>query len=201
MHVLLESTVRRNPFEQFSEWLQEARATGDPDYNAMSLATIDQQGFPNQRIVLLRDFSAKGVVFYTNYESIKGREIEQNPRVGLNFFWKDLERQVRIQGEARKLPTDVSDAYFASRPRESQIGAWASEQSAVISERAELEERIRAIEARFEGQPVPRPVYWGGYSVYPLSFEFWQGRPGRLHDRIRYRCDSDANWFIERLSP
>lgn len=201
MHVLLEGHVYDNPFDQFAKWLEEVRQSGDPDYNAMTLATIDDRGFPNQRIVLLREFSHQGAVFYTNYQSVKGKEIAANPRVGLNFFWKDFERQVRMHGEARKLPDAVSDAYFASRPRENQISAWASEQSTVVSGREELERRLKEIEARFEGKEVSRPPHWGGYSIFPICFEFWQGRPGRLHDRLVYRCDADGTWFLERLAP
>ena len=201
MHVLLESKAEQDPFKQFESWLDEARKSGDPDYNAMTLSTVGDHGFPSQRVVLLRDFDRHGVVFYTNYNSVKGQEIAVNPKVGINFFWKDLERQVRMKGEARKLPKEVSDAYFASRPRESQIGAWASEQSTVIKDRAELEARIAEIEARFKDQAVTRPPYWGGYQIFPISFEFWQGRPGRLHDRILYRCDADGEWFLERLAP
>jgi pyridoxamine 5'-phosphate oxidase len=201
MHVMLESNVHDNPIDQFAHWLKEAQEKDPDDYNAMTLSTIDAHGFPNQRIVLLREFSQKGVVFYTNYASVKGKEIDVDPKVGLNFFWKELERQVRMKGEARKLPAAVSDAYFASRPRENQISAWASEQSVVISSREALEKRLAEIEARFEGVDVPRPPHWGGYQVFPISFEFWQGRPGRLHDRILYRCDADGEWFLERLAP
>lgn len=201
MHVLLESKAEPDPFKQFEQWLSAARETGDPDYNAMTLCTIGERGFPNQRVVLLRKFDRNGVVFYTNYNSTKGREIADDPKVGVNFFWKELERQVRIKGEAHKLPAEISDAYFASRPRESQIGAWASEQSTVIKDRAELEARIAEIESRFKGKPVERPPHWGGYCIHPLNFEFWQGRPGRLHDRILYRCDADGEWFLERLAP
>lgn len=201
MHVLLESHVRKDPFEQFAAWLEEAKQTGDPDYNAMTLTTVDLNGFPNPRIVLLREFSRNGVVFYTNYASSKGKEMDANAKVGLSFFWKDLERQVKMRGEARKLPAEVSDAYFASRPRENQISAWASEQSLVISGREELERRLNEIEERFEGAEVLRPEHWGGYVIHPVSFEFWQGRPGRLHDRLAYRCDADCEWYIERLAP
>lgn len=201
MHVLLEGHVNENPFKQFERWLEEARLTGDRDYNAMTLATVDHDGFPDQRIVLLRHFDEGGVVFYTNYNSAKGKEIERNPKVGLNFFWKELERQVRMRGVARKLTPKQSDAYFATRPRESQIGAWASEQSTVIKSREELDRRIAEIEERFKNKEVTRPSYWGGYMVFPISFEFWQGRPGRLHDRIRYCCTADGEWFTERLAP
>lgn len=201
MHVLLEGHVYDNPFDQFTKWLEEVRQSGDPDYNAMTLATVDDRGFPNQRVVLLREFSKQGAVFYTNYLSVKGKEIDKDPKVGLNFFWKEFERQVRMHGEARKLPSDVSDAYFASRPRENQISAWASEQSTVVSGREELERRLTEIEERFQGKEVPRPPHWGGYLVFPIRFEFWQGRPGRLHDRLVYNCDSDGLWFLERLAP
>lgn len=201
MHVLLEGHVYDNPFDQFTKWLEEVRQSGDPDYNAMTLATVDDRGFPNQRVVLLREFSHKGAVFYTNYQSVKGKEIANDPKVGLNFFWKEFERQVRMHGEARKLPAAVSDAYFATRPRENQISAWASEQSTVVSGREELEGRLKEIEERFKGKEVPRPPHWGGYLVFPICFEFWQGRPGRLHDRLVYRCDADGLWFLERLAP
>lgn len=200
-HILLESHAYQDPFKQFEEWLRDAKEKDDEDYNAMTLATIDERGFPDQRVVLLRDFSRKGFVFYTNYQSAKGKEISKNPKVGLNFFWKELERQVRIRGEARKLDAKASDAYFASRPRENQIGAWVSEQSNIISSREELEKRTEEIEERFKDQEVPRPDYWGGYLVFPIYFEFWQGRPGRLHDRLSYRVNADSEWFMERLAP
>lgn len=200
-HILLESHAYQDPFQQFEEWLQDAKKKDDEDYNAMTLATIEERGFPDQRVVLLRDFSRKGFVFYTNYQSAKGKEISKNPKVGLNFFWKELERQVRVRGEARKLDAKASDAYFASRPRENQIGAWVSEQSTIISSREELAKRMKEIEDRFEGKDVPRPDYWGGYTVFPIYFEFWQGRPGRLHDRLSYRVNADGEWFMERLAP
>lgn len=200
-HILLESHAYEDPFKQFEQWLKEAKEKDDEDYNAMTLSTIDANGFPNQRVVLLRDFSRKGFTFYTNYQSVKGKEIEKHPKVGLNFFWKELERQVRVKGEARKLDAKASDAYFASRPRENQIGAWVSEQSTIISDRDELEKRTKEIEDRFEGKEVPRPDFWGGYSIFPIYFEFWQGRPGRLHDRLSYRVNADGEWFMERLAP
>lgn len=200
-HVLLESTAYKDPFDQFEKWLKEAKESDPEDYNAVTLGTVDEQGFPNQRIVLLRDFSRAGMVFYTNYNSIKGQEIGENPKIGLNFFWKDLERQVRIKGEARKVPASLSDAYFATRPRNSQIGAWVSEQSNVITSRKELDERVAKVEEKFADKPIPRPEYWGGYSVFPIYFEFWQGRPGRLHDRLSYRVTADGEWYLERLAP
>lgn len=200
-HILLESHAYEDPFKQFEQWLKEAKEKDDEDYNAMTLSTIDANGFPNQRVVLLRDFSRKGFAFYTNYDSVKGKEIAAHPKVGLNFFWKELERQVRVKGEARKLDAKASDAYFASRPRENQIGAWVSEQSNIISDRDELEKRTKEMEERFEGKEVPRPDFWGGYLIFPIYFEFWQGRPGRLHDRLSYRVNADSEWFMERLAP
>lgn len=200
-HILLESHAFEDPFDQFEAWLKEAKTEDPEEYNALHLATVGDRGFPNQRVVLLRDFSRRGFVFYTNYQSVKGKEIAANPKISMSFFWKELERQVRIHGEARKVDAHVSDAYFATRPRESQIGAWVSEQSAVISDRAILEDRLKEVEARFEGKEVTRPPHWGGYTVYPVYFEFWQGRPGRLHDRLTYCVDADGAWFLERLAP
>lgn len=199
--MLLESQAYEDPFDQFEQWLEEAKKKDPNEYNAMNLATVGDHGFPNQRIVLLRDLSREGFTFYTNYNSMKGTEIGNDPKVSMNFFWKELERQVRVHGEARKLPAKASDAYFASRPRENQIGAWVSDQSTVISSRDELEQRLKEIEAKYEGKEVDRPPYWGGYQVFPIYFEFWQGRPGRLHDRISYRVDADGIWFQERLAP
>ncbi|WP_306643919.1 pyridoxamine 5'-phosphate oxidase [Sanyastnella coralliicola] len=200
-HILLESEAHEDPFDQFEKWMEEARTNDPEDYNAMNLATIGDHGFPNQRIVLLREFSREGLVFYTNYNSVKGQEIGQDPKVAINFFWKGLERQIRVKGEARKLPAEVSDAYFASRPRESQLGAWVSDQSTVIKSREELERRMKEIEDKYEGKEVDRPSHWGGYRVFPVYFEFWQGRPGRLHDRLSYRVDADGAWYQERLAP
>lgn len=200
-HILLESNAAKDPFDQFGEWLEAAKEVNPLEYNAMTLATKGEHDFPNQRVVLLRDFSREGFVFYTNYGSVKGTEIGADPKVCMNFWWQQLERQIRVRGEARKLPAEVSDAYFASRPRESQIGAWVSEQSSVIKSRAELDERLKEVEARFEGKPVSRPPHWGGFSVFPVYFEFWQGRPGRLHDRLCYRVTADGEWYLERLAP
>ncbi|MFM1932625.1 MAG: pyridoxamine 5-phosphate oxidase [Bacteroidota bacterium] len=200
-HLLLESDVHEDPFVQLERWMEDARKVDPDNYNAMTLSTVDEHGFPNTRIVLLRDLSRKGITFYTNYRSIKAKEIAHNAKIGINFFWPELERQVRLRGEARFLDAAESDAYFASRPRESQIGAWVSEQSTIISNRQVLEDRFAEVESRFKDQPVPRPPHWGGYTMYPIYFEFWQGRPGRLHDRLSYRVDADAQWYIERLAP
>ena len=201
MQQLLETDAHENPFEQLEHWLEEAKKVDPDNYNAMTLSTVDDNGFPNTRVVLLRDLSRRGIVFYTNYQSIKGKEIAENPKIGVNFFWPELERQVRIRGEARKVEDAVSDAYFATRPRESQIGAWVSEQSMIIASREVLDKRTKEMEERFEGIEVPRPPFWGGYTVFPIYFEFWQGRTGRLHDRLSYRVDADVEWYIERLAP
>lgn len=201
MQQLLETDAHENPFAQLEHWLQDAEKVDPENFNAMTLSTVDDNGFPNTRVVLLRDLSRRGIVFYTNYQSIKGKEIGVNPKIGVNFFWPELERQVRIRGEARKVEDAVSDAYFATRPRESQIGAWVSEQSMIIASREVLDKRTKEMEERFEGLQVPRPPFWGGYTVFPIYFEFWQGRPGRLHDRLSYRVDADAEWYIERLAP
>lgn len=201
MQQLLETDAHENPFAQLEHWLEEAKKVDPENYNAMTLSTVDDNGFPNTRVVLLRDLSRRGIVFYTNYQSIKGKEIAENPKIGVNFFWPELERQVRIRGEARKVEDAVSDAYFATRPRESQIGAWVSEQSMIIASREVLDKRTKEMEERFEGIEVPRPPFWGGYTVFPIYFEFWQGRTGRLHDRLSYRVDADVEWYIERLAP
>lgn len=166
----------------------------------MYVSTVTAGGRPDGRIVLLKDVSAQGFVFYTNYESRKGRELTDHPFATLTFFYPELERQIRIEGMVEKVSPDESDAYFASRPRGSQLGAWVSHQSAVIDSRQVLEKRQQELEAQFADQPIPRPPYWGGYRVVPDALEFWQGRPSRLHDRIRYRKEAD-NWIIERLSP
>lgn len=198
--VLLESSVKFDPFEQFAEWLKEAKENDSQDYNAMTLSTVGEKGYPHSRIVLLRSFDKHGLVFFTNYDSAKGQELEKNPKVCLNFFWKELERQIRVYGEVRKVSKEESDKYFNSRPRESQLGAWSSPQSQTIT-KDELEKRVEEMRQKFEGKEVPRPNYWGGYRIVPHHFEFWQGRPNRLHDRIIYRFDADFEWFHERLAP
>lgn len=197
---LNEADLADDPFTQFNRWLTEALARDVPEPNAMTLATATRDGVPSARIVLLRGFDERGFVFFTNYESQKGRELAENPRAALVFYWPTLGRQVRITGEVTRVSREESEAYFHTRPRGSQLSAWASEQSAVIPDRATLEERLREIEQRFPGE-VPLPPFWGGYRVSPTTIEFWQGRTNRLHDRLRYTRQPDGTWRIERLSP
>ena len=194
-----EADAALDPFDQFRLWFDTAVSADLPIPNVMSLATADASGRPTARAVLLKGFDRAGFVFFTNYQSRKGRELTANPRASLLFTWEELERQVRIDGRVELLPTDECDEYFATRPRGSQIGAWASPQSDVIANRADVEARYAAAEARF-GDHVPRPPHWGGYRVVPEAIEFWQGRINRLHDRIRYRRQ-DERWIIERLAP
>jgi len=171
------------------------------DLNAMTLATVDSEGRPSARVVLLKGVDERGFIFYTNYQSRKGRELSANPHAALVFYWPDLERQVCIAGEVRPLAPTESDAYFGGRPRGSRIAAWASNQSEVVADRAELDKRWEEFEARYQGQEVPRPPHWGGYILKPSRVEFWQGRPNRLHDRLRYTRKADQGWTIERLAP
>jgi pyridoxamine 5'-phosphate oxidase len=192
--------VLANPIEQFQGWLNEAIAAGVPEPNAMHLSTVSAEGRPSGRIVLIKGVDARGFTFFTNYQSRKGMELVAQPFAALTFFYPQLERQIRIEGTIEKVTPDESDAYFQSRPRGSQLGAWASAQSEVVESRAMLEERQQALELQFAGQSIPRPPHWGGFRVIPDYLEFWQGRPSRLHDRVRYRKNED-NWIIERLSP
>jgi pyridoxamine 5'-phosphate oxidase len=196
---LSERECAKDPFEQFARWLDEAIAARIPEPNAMSVATVDAAGAPSSRIVLLKSVDARGLVFHTNYDSRKGRELEANPRVALLFFWPELERQVRIGGRAEHASAAESDAYFAERPRESQLGAWASPQSAEIASREALEARLAEVRSRVS-DTVGRPPRWGGARVVPARFEFWQGRPSRLHDRLQWTRDGSA-WRIVRLAP
>jgi pyridoxamine 5'-phosphate oxidase len=192
-----------DPIAQFQRWLEDADAEGVPLPNAMALATADAVGRPSVRHVLLRGLDARGFVFYTNRESRKGRQLAENPHAALVFLWKELDRQVAITGDAELVSDEESDAYYADRPRDAQLGAWASPQSSVLESRTELEHRLADAEARFHGQEVPRPGFWGGYRVIPATIEFWQGRAFRLHDRFRYiRDDAEATgWRVDRLAP
>jgi pyridoxamine 5'-phosphate oxidase len=198
-----ETDVERDPYRQFARWFEEALAAKLPEANAMTLATVGADGRPSARIVLLKDFDERGFVFYTSYEGRKARDIEHEPRVALLFHWVELERQVRIEGAAARVSGTESDAYFAVRPLGARIGAWASPQSEPIASRCVLEARVRDVESRFAGagDDIPRPPNWGGYRVEPLAIEFWQGRPSRLHDRIRYRRAPPRAWTIDRLAP
>jgi pyridoxamine 5'-phosphate oxidase len=200
-HSLAEADVQQNPFDQFAAWWDAAIHAAIDEVNAMTLATASPDGMPAARIVLLKGFDKKGFVFFTNYESFKGQQLAENPRACLVFFWKELERQVRITGLVEKTSPQESDDYFNSRPENSRIGAWSSPQSRVIEGREVLEKNEKDFAKQFGAKPLTRPPYWGGYRVKPASFEFWQGRPSRLHDRIQYSLEDNGNWIIERLAP
>jgi pyridoxamine 5'-phosphate oxidase len=197
---LREVDVDPDPIVQFHEWFEKVIEADLHEPNAMILATATGEGRPSARTVLLKGYDEQGFIFYTNYEGRKARELEANPTCALLFYWGELERQVRIEGRASRLSTEVSDAYFLSRPRGSRLGAWASEQSRPVEDRSVLEERVKALEAEYEGREIPRPPFWGGYRVEPEVIEFWQGRENRLHDRLVYRR-SEGEWTIERLQP
>ena len=197
---LLEEHMAVSPFEQFQQWFDQALQSKLIDPNAMILATTGENMRPDARIVLLKHFDSNGFVFFTNYLSAKGREIEENPNACLLFYWAELERQVRITGLIEKTDSSESEAYFHSRPLESRLSAWASKQSAPIADRQTLEEHIRIYQERY-GEAPPRPPYWGGYRLVPTAIEFWQGRPSRLHDRLQYLKQDNGGWCLVRLAP
>jgi pyridoxamine 5'-phosphate oxidase len=197
---LHENEVAANPTDQFTAWWNEAISSNIDEVNAMTLATASTAGKPDARIVLLKGFDENGFVFFTNYQSRKAQELAANSFATLVFFWKELERQVRIEGTVEKIAAADSDAYFNSRPVGSRIGAWASPQSTVINDRTLLEENVKQLEVKYADGNIPRPEHWGGYVVKPTQVEFWQGRSSRLHDRIRYELKNDK-WIIERLAP
>ncbi len=197
---LNESDLDANPVEQFRRWFDEALTANLHEPNAMTLATSTPDGQPSARIVLLKGYDERGFVFYTNREGRKARELTQNSRCALLFYWGEMGRQVRIEGAAARVPEEEADAYFATRPRGSRLGAWASAQSREVGDRRALEDRLRELELEYEGREIPRPPFWGGYRVEPTLFEFWQGRENRLHDRLVYRRAGDG-WEVSRLQP
>jgi pyridoxamine 5'-phosphate oxidase len=199
---LLLKNVPENPLELFRDWFIEVDTLFDTEEtNAMNISTIGLDGYPRNRVVLLKKYTYEGFIFFTNYNSEKGKAINANPNVCLSFFWQSAERQIIIKGKAEKIPENLSDGYFESRPRGSQLGAMVSTQSDVVLNREELEAGLQALEAQYENKEIERPKHWGGYMVRPVELEFWQGRPNRLHDRIRYQLQEDYNWKIERLAP
>lgn len=197
---LLEQNISKTPIDQFSAWFEQALLSEVSDPNAMSLATATKDAKPSVRIVLLKGFDEQGFRFFSNYKSRKGEELDENPYASLCFYWPELERQVRLEGKVSKLNRAESKEYFQKRPRLSQLGAWASEQSKTVESREKLEQRFRELEEQFDDQPVPMPEFWGGYLLVPSAIEFWQGRKGRLHDRLLYQKKS-GGWAISRLCP
>lgn len=197
---LTEDSLHPDPFSQFNEWLKDAIQEGEPEPSAMVLSTVDQKGNPDSRIVLLKELSAEGLVFFTNYNSRKGKQISVNQNVSAIFFWSKTERQVRVRGKAEKIPDEISDGYFKSRPKESKLGAWASPQSKIIESRKILEENYTLYEQYFQDQEIQKPPHWGGFVIRPVNFEFWQGRLNRLHDRFEF-CLSGNEWVVHRLAP
>lgn len=198
---LSEKIISDNPMELFQKWFFEAEEAGTEEANAMNISTIGNDNFPKNRVVLLKKYTWEGFIFYTNYNSEKGKAIADNPNVCLSFFWHGLERQIIIKGVAEKIAENMSDGYFESRPGGSKLGAWASNQSEVVNSREELDNNLKHFEQQFKGGEIPRPENWGGYIVKPISIEFWQGRPNRMHDRIRYTLQENFDWNIERLAP
>lgn len=199
---LLESTIPEDPINLFQRWFFETKEQGGiEEVNAMTVSTIGLDGFPKARVVLLKQYTYEGFIFYTNYDSEKGKAILKNPNICLSFFWQSQERQVIIKGIAEKTPENISDNYFASRPDGSKLGAMASNQSEIVASRAVLEDKLKQLENIYEGKEIPRPTNWGGFLVRPVEIEFWQGRPNRLHDRIRYKLQDDYSWKMDRLAP
>lgn len=199
---LVEDSISDNPIQLFQTWFYEVEnSDGVDEPNAMTVSTVGLDGFPKSRVVLLKKYTHEGFIFFTNYNSEKGKAINENPNLCLSFFWANLERQVIIKGVAEKLPENLSDGYFESRPEGSKLGALVSDQSTVIDSRAVLEDKLAKLEKEYNGKEIERPKHWGGYLVRPLSIEFWQGRPNRLHDRIRYTLTSEFDWKMERLAP
>jgi len=198
---LNEEDADPNPFKQFERWFKQAEAAVPILPNAMTLATATKAGVPSARVVLLKDFDEHGFVFYTNYQSQKGKELDENPIATLSFYWAEPARQVRITGPTTRTSRSESEEYFHTRPIDSQLGAWASNQSEVIGSRAVLERRMEELLKEYEGKRIPLPPYWGGYRVAPFLFEFWQNRSSRLHDRLRYRREPGGAWVVERLAP
>lgn len=194
-------TVGDDPFVYFEKWFEEAVGVEALDPNAMSIATVDENGAPSVRVVYMRDISDKGLVFYTNYNSKKANNLTANPRISANFFWVELDRQIRFTGKVEKVESNQSDVYFSKRPRESQIGAWASEQSEIIDSREELQAAFKSIEEKYKEKEIPRPAHWGGFLIKPTEIEFWQGRPMRLHDRVVFYKNNDDQWIKKRLAP
>lgn len=198
---LKEDNLPEDPIKLFQKWFHEVDFNSKEEVNAMTVSTFGLDGYPKSRVVLLKRFTFEGFVFYTNYDSEKGKAIANNPNICLSFFWHTFERQVIIKGKAEKIAENLSDGYFESRPDGSKLGAIVSNQSEVIPSRESLEQKLHQLEKDFEGKEIPRPDYWGGYIVKPVEVEFWQGRPNRLHDRIRYKLQDDFSWKTDRLSP
>ena len=199
---LLESMIPENPMELFQRWFYEIEeSNSNQESNAMTIATNGNDGFPKSRVVLMKKFTWEGFIFYTNYNSEKGKAIAENPNICLSFFWHTLERQIIIKGIAGKTSDNISDGYFESRPDGSKLGAWASDQSEVVKSREILDERLKTFEEKYNNKEIPRPEHWGGYLVKPISIEFWQGRPNRMHDRMRYTLQENFDWKIERMAP